>query len=200
MSDPTEPKSDINGDLYCEEYFEGLRWRVEPSVARLVPLVIESFTPSSAIDLGCGDGQWTVALAQRGVTTHGVDTAQVQHPSHAGASFGYGDLTALKPNSLGRADLCLCLEVAEHLPESSAESLVALAESCSPIVVFSAATPGQGGTGHLNEQPHHYWIERFANVGMTADVTWRGAFAMDESVAPWYRENIVIFTRSGNGN
>lgn len=61
------------------------------------------------------------------------------------------DLT--QPLSLGRKfDLCVSMEVAEHLPPSRADSFVADLVGLAPVVLFSAAVPEQGGTNHLNEQ------------------------------------------------
>ena len=37
-----------------------------------------------------------------------------------------------------------------------------------PVVVFSAATPGQTGTGHINEQWPVYWQSAFHEHGMVA--------------------------------
>ncbi|HUC38088.1 MAG TPA: hypothetical protein VMR97_13320 [Acidimicrobiales bacterium] len=62
-------------------------------------------------------------------------------------------------------DLALCFEIAEHLPASRAESFVADLSRLAPIVAFSAAIPGQGGTGHLNEQWPEYWERLFSRVG-----------------------------------
>ncbi|HEV7804338.1 MAG TPA: methyltransferase domain-containing protein [Solirubrobacteraceae bacterium] len=182
-------------DLYTQEYFDGLRWRVDSSVAAVVPAIIELFAPSSALDLGCGDGRWTLALAGRGVRTRGIDTAGVSRDEHPLATFEYGDLTAAAPGAYGRADVCLCLEVVEHLHEGDADAVVALIASCSDVVIFSAATPGQGGTGHLNEQLHEFWIGRFAQSGFVADPEWRGTFAGNDQIAPWYRANMIVFTR-----
>jgi len=41
-------------------------------------------------------------------------------------------------------DLAINLEVAEHLSESAAESLVKTLVSCSDYIIFSAALPQQG--------------------------------------------------------
>ena len=58
-------------------------------------------------------------------------------------------------------DLAICFEVAEHLEEHWADRLVDTLSDCAPIIVFSAATPGQGGSYHHNEQPHSYWLDKF---------------------------------------
>jgi hypothetical protein len=182
-------------ELYDQEFFEGLKEFVEPSVAALVPAIVQAFSPSTVLDLGCGDGAWTVGFASHGVRAHGVDIAQVDRPLHPLATFACADLTCMAISDVPRVDLCLCIEVAEHLPASAAGHLVNLAVRASDVIVFSAATPGQWGTGHINEQPHSYWIERFAACGRTADEEWRNQIAHDERIAPWYRANLIVFRR-----
>ncbi|MGN6556682.1 MAG: class I SAM-dependent methyltransferase [Solirubrobacterales bacterium] len=161
----------------------------------VVPEIVSSFEPSSAVDLGCGDGQWTIGLARRGVRTVGVDSAEIDRDGHHLATFLRRDLTAMDSGCLDRSDICLCFEVAEHLPQGAADPLVALISSTSDIVLFSAAVPGQGGTGHLNEQPHSYWIDRFTIHGFSPDQTWRNRFSQCSSVSPWYRGNMIVFRR-----
>jgi hypothetical protein len=56
--------------------------------------------------------------------------------------------TPLPEHLVGRFDLAVCLEVAEHLPPERAESFIRELCDLAPVVLFSAAIPGQGGTGH----------------------------------------------------
>jgi hypothetical protein len=63
--------------------------------------------------------------------------------------------------------LVICTEVAEHLPANVASQLVSHLVSLSDVILFTAATPGQGGRHHLNEQPHSYWVALFAQLGFT---------------------------------
>ena len=39
----------------------------------------------------------------------------------------------------------------------------------SDTVIFSAATPGQTGDHHVNEQPYHYWTQLFKGFGYKTD-------------------------------
>lgn len=50
-----------------------------------------------------------------------------------------------------RFDLVLCLEVAEHLPASAADTLVRSLTGLGNVIAFSAAIPFQGGANHVNE-------------------------------------------------
>ena len=59
--------------------------------------------------------------------------------------------------------------MAEHLPQELGDRLVAFVAGLAPIIVFSAAQPGQGGLAHINEQPLAYWRDRFAESGCQFD-------------------------------
>ena len=122
---------------------------------------------TSAIDLGAGAGYYAITLAEAGVDTWAVDMSKdvpvfncdnvhsIQH-----------DLQ--KALRLERVfDLVLCIEVAEHLPESAADELCAtIARHAGKWVVFTAAPPGQGGTGHINCQPSDYWRKKLERYGL----------------------------------
>ena len=69
--------------------------------------------------------------------------------------------------------------------------LVALA----PHVLFSAAVPGQGGNNHINEQWQSYWADRFAAHGYGPRDIVRPAVRDDRSVAYWYRQNAVLYSK-----
>ncbi len=100
----------------------------------------------------------------------------------------------------GTFDLAYCFEVAEHLPELMGKSLVHFLSQTAPCVVFTAAHPGQGGTGHINEQPKSYWIDCFAECGMVfnADLTESllEQFRAERVRAAWFLENIAVFVRT----
>jgi len=96
-------------------------------------------------------------------------------------------------------DLAYCFEVAEHVPAPLGDRLVQHLASAAPRVVFTAAQPGQGGIGHINEQPRGYWIERFAREGLEyredlasqlADEWQRAGLRSD-----WLPANVMIYER-----
>ena len=66
-------------------------------------------------------------------------------------------------------DLVLSLEVAEHLSEDRVDRMVDyLAAATGRYLVFSAARPGQGGTGHIDGSSHywHWWMRAFEKRGL----------------------------------
>jgi len=99
-----------------------------------------------------------------------------------------------RPFSLGkRFDLVQCVEVAEHLPESSAPLLVNTLCSHSDLILFSAAVPGQGGENHINEKPYSFWRDLFdANEYQLYDPL-RGRLITNNKVKSWYQYNLFLY-------
>lgn len=123
----------------------------------------------------------------------GIDSAEAQHASLLPENERQvADLS--HPVDLGhRFDLVQCLEVAEHLPGSAADSLVASLARHADLILFSAAPPGQGGLHHINEQPYDYWRKKFSACGYEPYDWVRPRIAADADVAPWYRYNICLY-------
>jgi len=95
-----------------------------------------------------------------------------------------------------RFDLCICLEIAEHLPFRYSKTLVNSLTDLSPVILFSAAIPLQGGEGHVNEQWPDYWASLFEKKGYVVVDYIRDKIWMDESVEWWYAQNSLFFADS----
>lgn len=120
------------------------------------------------VDIGAGTGAHVAELRRRGIDCTGYEyaaTARQMAHDRLGVTLKPFDLTAAEPWDGKRYDLALSLEVAEHLPPNLGQKLVETCVKAAPIVLFSAAPPGQGGQGHINEQPKSYWLEHFARHG-----------------------------------
>jgi hypothetical protein len=94
-----------------------------------------------------------------------------------------------------RYDLCISLEVAEHLPETQAKKFVGTLCNASDIVLFGAAIEGQGGVNHINEQWQSYWHRLFQQNGYLQYDIFRGAFWNDQDVRWWYKQNAFLFVK-----
>lgn len=160
----------------------------------VVPLIIEKFSPASVVDVGCGPGAWLSVFAEAGVECLGIDGASIlpalQIPRER---FVPMDLSHLEDDGR-RFDAALCLEVAEHLSENCGEGLVQFLCHKAPIVLFSAAIPGQIGDGHINAQWQEYWRKQFAACGHLA-VDIRPELWGDDRVAYWYQQNMLLYVR-----
>ena len=64
-----------------------------------------------------------------------------------------------------------------------------------PVVLFSAAPPGQGGEHHLNEQPYDYWRALFRHQGYVAVDCLRPLLTRDTAIPRWYRHNLMLYVR-----
>jgi hypothetical protein len=111
--------------------------------------------------------------------------------SPLGERFTAHDLILPFPD-LGTFDLAISFEVAEHLPANRAAGFIADLCSLAPVVAFSAAIPGQGGTGHINEQWPAYWCDLFAGCGYQVTGALRWEIWNDDNIENWYRQNLIV--------
>lgn len=173
---------------YPVSLYEQTRPVIQASAAAVVPLLVDLFEPETVYDVGCGEGWWMAEFDRLGCDVWGTDGPHVDPPA---GGFTARDLE--QRLAADRVDLAISLEVAEHLSPSRADSFVADLCQLAPIVVFSAAVPGQGGAGHLNEQWPAYWARRFAEHGYAGSGALRWGIWDDDRIAPWYRQNLLVF-------
>jgi len=154
--------------------------------------------PTSLFDVGCGDGH-LVRLAHRlNVASLGIDL-NVEDSNLTTRS----DLS--KPCRGCPSEMVICWELAEHLLISCADALCdMLAESTLKWLLFSAAVPGQGGSGHVNEQSRSYWRLKLLDRGLTVDdkltTRLRRVFTQVAPTAWWYGQNLIVFVKEKRPN
>lgn len=181
---------------YSTRYYEALKEDSSASARRSVPLILSLFPVKSVVDVGCGSGTWAKAYADAGCEVLGIDGSEVQMGQLLIPPERFTRKNLVEPLRLDRRyELVNCLEVAEHLPESRANSLVQDLCAVGDIVIFSAAVPGQGGTHHINEQWPSYWISRFSDGGYVALDCLRPLLWTEANVAWWYAQNMFAFVR-----
>lgn len=137
----------------------------------LAELTCATFDPDEVFDVGCGDG-CLLAGVPKSVRVGGIEGAVAARefiPASLRSKVYNLDIRDL-PEDWGREfglwDAVVCLEVAEHIEEQHSERLVrGLTSMAKDRILFSAAEPGQGGTGHVNEQPFLFWVDLFAVRG-----------------------------------
>ena len=136
-----------------------------PFADRLASWVKETINPTKVLDVGCGPGIHVWALNDAGVDCTGIDI----DPRVDGLDrIEQGDLLSL--DGTKQADLVICYEVAEHIdPQYSDDIVMSLYNTIEPggKLIFTAAQPGQGGVGHINNRPREYWCQKFTRLGLT---------------------------------
>lgn len=191
--------------IYNRDWFSKQKWQ-HPWIEKIIGWLVGEFGPfEKSLDLGAGDGYYSYALRETGTLAYAVEV------SEEAAEFVKEEVWLLvwdlrEPLRLEETyDLVLCIEVAEHLPEWSADTLCdTIARHASGLVVFTAAPLNQGGHGHVNCQPLEYWIGRLKTRGL--------AYLEDETMharsswlrilgksLPWLSKNVMLFHKAGNG-
>jgi SAM-dependent methyltransferase len=183
---------------YDEAFYDSIETHARNASAVMVPMLLDLTRADpihSVVDVGCGLGTWLAAFVDHGVTdVVGVESdhlppGRLRIPRDRLVET---DLTA--PPDLGRRfDLALSLEVAEHLPPETADRFVAFLCGLAPVVMFSAAIPGQRGVHHVNEQWPAYWAERFAEHGYEPRDWLRPRVWDDGRVVWWYAQNTILY-------
>ena len=193
----------MNESIYNDSFFKshttpGTVW--EKGYAPIARALVGTMgKPFSAWDMGCGIGSLMDALFELGCDVKGMEgsvAALPYIPPRLMYRIAFGDI--LEDHPTPYVDMTICTEVAEHTPPGRADRLVeVIANVKSPHVYFTAASPGQGGVNHVNEQLPHYWMDRFYKCGyelsfpMTSDL--RGRLA--GSPLTWYTWNSMLFER-----
>jgi SAM-dependent methyltransferase len=151
----------------------------------------------SLLDVGCGTGTWLRAADEAGVRElWGVDGVLIDKRSVAAdrANIAMRDLTG--PFDLGRTfDVVICFEVAEHLPELTADLFIESICRHGSLIFFSAACPWQSGEHHVNCQWPSYWQSKFNRCGFTCYDDIRRLIWDDVEIEPWYRQNMFRAVR-----
>lgn len=191
----------VYGKNFYDEQMDGsLR-----SAQIIIPIVLEKLKDAnihSCVDFGCGVGTWLSVIKAnvKGADVLGLDFGEPAKEQFKIDPEEYRKMDLSKSIILDKMyDLCISLEVAEHISPECADVFVDNLTKASNMILFSAALPGQWGTGHVNEQKLSYWVEKFASRGFKLYDIIRPHIWSEEAIEYWYRQNMVIFVNGGGG-
>lgn len=186
---------------YSSEFYSDMEISSLTSAKEIVPILLERYHPSSVVDVGCGTGPFALefvlgevedVVGYEGQWMKHVDTVLDKD------KYIYCDISQ-EFESTHEFDMCLCLEVAEHLDHSKARTLILNLTRLSTRIVFSAAIPQQGGNHHVNEQWPDYWARLFAEQGFFLEWDPRLSIWNNSRIAPCYRQNTLVFHKDPHG-
>jgi SAM-dependent methyltransferase len=180
---------------YDKDFYAKIEGGSHRSALVLVKTLTDLLGPiGSVVDFGCGSGVWLAEFRRGGATKiYGLDFGVGASAKLAidPACYRKTDLGA--PIQVAAADLCVSLEVAEHISKNCADTFVDNLTKASARILFSAAVPNQMGDHHVNEQPPAYWIEKFAARDFVCLDVIRPLIWNDSRVCWWYRQNCLFF-------
>lgn len=190
-----------NSNLYNRGFYQDQVSASYSSGVRVLSCLFDMIEkPESIIDIGCGTGSWLAAARHLGVE----DVIGIEGSSSAKDMLMIPDELWLEKDvcqtfELGRKfSLAISLEVAEHLPTRSHSILVGNLTCHSDVILFSAAIPYQGGTGHQSENWPSYWSEHFIRLGFDCFDIIRPTIWNMPGVNFWYKQNVMLFVRQGS--
>lgn len=183
--------------IYDEGYYSKRKddpWRSDTKT--IGTTIKQYFDPNSVVDFGCGIGAHLEPFYDDGIVIRGVE-GNSDAFDHAVVPRKYLEKYDLRDQykTEKEYDLVLCFELAEHLPERYADNLVDTLTDTGDTVVITAATPGQGGTHHINEQPREYWCKKFESRGFEydSDAVEELRNKIEVKKTTWIPENLMIF-------
>lgn len=187
-------------NVYDEGWFDYLS-RFDADNERAFHAVLALLgTPASLLDVGCGTSYVVRVADNMGIMATGVELPAYEEWSPFEGHLVVSHDLREPLDLLFDYDLVLSWEVAEHLPEESADTYCdTLARHTGKWLVLTAAHENQGGDWHLNEQPQSYWIEKLEARGlkyceqesMQLGIIWK----YTTGPMHWLPDNVMIFKK-----
>ena len=174
------------------------------SAEKVVNIIFDLFKPKSVIDVGCGTGLLLKHFQKKGSTIMGYEGKWINNElieeNIPKSVVNIIDFENLEKINIIKHDLCLCLEVAEHVSSDHAENFFNFISQHSNIIIFSAAIPNQGGFNHVNEQWSDYWDSKFLELGYVKYDILR-PILWNEGLITWpHKQNMVVYLHESENN
>lgn len=193
-------KGATHDEIFDEDYFRFVDRTTLESAGVIADAIVADYAPRSVWDVGCGTGALLECFRVRGTEGYGLELAEAALEFCRSRHLNVRKFNILE-DTLGvtpKADVVISMEVGAQLQPTGADRYVDLLCGLGPVIVFSAEEPGGGDRVALNEQPHQYWISKFADRGYQMNQVrsheWRTKWKAAD-VAPWFCRNVLVFER-----
>ena len=145
------------------------------------------------VDFGCGNADYAKRLTQGGKKVDAFDG----NPNTVEMTGGFAKILDLSQNFdlKTKYECVISLEVGEHIPKEKEQTyLDNLDRHSTQCIILSWALPGQGGDGHVNEQPNEYIVGEMEKRGYNH---YEEASNYFRSVANlwWFKKTIMVFIK-----
>lgn len=194
-----EKKFDLS--KYDDKYYRWFKDHTVVYILKTMDWYIDTYKPKSIIDYGCGIGVYLESGLRKGIKNlKGFDIGGESLKNYTDKKIQkyieYIDCTELIVTK--KYECVISLETGEHLETSGSDNFVLnIINSTDKLgtILFSAAQPGQKGTGHINCQPKQFWIDKFKkyNFKVDHDLTNKISTEWSKLKAPKYIcDNLIV--------
>jgi O-antigen biosynthesis protein len=139
--------------------------------------IVRSLGPATVFDVGCARGFLVEAFFDRGVEARGVDTSSEAISRVRPDLRGHCVLgSASEPIPGGPYDLVTCIEVLEHVTESTARAAIEQMTRVTDAILFSSVPGDFTEPTHTNVHPIMYWLRLFREFQFYPDPRFDASF------------------------
>jgi glycosyltransferase involved in cell wall biosynthesis/SAM-dependent methyltransferase len=165
----------------------------KPWADRMASYIKQEINPSSVLDIGCGPGIYVDSLTELGIEAQGID---IDSRVIGRENLRYQSLFDIADE---KADLVICMEVAEHIESiHNTEIVKKVVSATGSTLIWTAGVPGQGGVGHINLQETEYWAELIESQGLVRNFEKEHhlkEYARSGYHMGWFVNNLLYFER-----
>ena len=122
---------------------------------------------SSFLDIGCGTGGMVFNAISQGFCARGIEGDPNSIPKDC-PIIQCVDYRIGSSSHSSNFDIGWSVEFLEHVPSSFEKNYFKDFSLCKNILI-TAAPPGWGGDGHVNEQTEEHWIQKFSENNFSID-------------------------------
>lgn len=198
-------------NIYTGSFFKvrrRLEWRV-PIICDAIMEVFNIQPPEKSlkvqtiVDCGCAIGEYVAGFLDRGITSWGIEGSEAAEEFAKTQCISYYDLRLPLPSVMTASynadkrlsDLCMSLEVAEHIDEEYSDIYLNNLCALSKTILMTAAGPGQKGVGHVNCQEKGYWEDKMRQRGYMRQPQLEVAFA-SALEAKTNRREVLVYAKN----